>query len=96
MSTKRIFVTGATGYIGGSIAARLVEKGYQVTGLARKEADLPRLKALGITPVQGTIDAVEVIAAQAKDADAVINAADADNPYVVATLLQTLANTGKY
>lgn len=95
MSTKRIFITGATGYIGGSIAARLVEKGYQVTGLARKEADLSRLQALGITPVQGTIDAVQLIADQATAADAVINAANADNPYVVATLLQALENTGK-
>ncbi|WP_264857456.1 NAD-dependent epimerase/dehydratase family protein, partial [Burkholderia cenocepacia] len=35
MKGIRIFVTGATGYIGGSVAARLVAAGHVVTGLTR-------------------------------------------------------------
>lgn len=95
MKTGKVFVTGATGYIGGSVAVHLVNNGYTVTGLARKASDLPKLKALGIEPVQGDINAVQVIAEQAAAADAIINTASADNPFVVATILATIRNTGK-
>jgi len=95
MKTGKIFVTGATGYIGGSVAVHLLQNGYTVTGLARKEADLPRLEALGIAPVLGDINAVKVITEQAQAADAIINAASADNPFVVSTILDAIAGTGK-
>jgi nucleoside-diphosphate-sugar epimerase len=95
MKTGKVFVTGATGYIGGSVAVHLLNNGYTVAGLARKEADLPRLKALGIQPVLGDINAVEIITEQAKTADAIINAASADNPFVVSTILDAIENTGK-
>ncbi|GAA0525829.1 NAD-dependent epimerase/dehydratase family protein [Chitinophaga japonensis] len=94
-SLKKVFITGATGYIGGSVAAHLAHNGYVVTGLVRKAADISRLKALGIRAVQGDLDNVSVITEQAQAADAIINAASADNPYVVATLLAALAGTGK-
>jgi len=92
-SSKKVFITGATGYIGGSVAAHLAHNGYEVTGLARKAADIPRLEALGIRAVQGDINNETVITAQA--ADAIINAASADNAPVVATLLAAIAGTGK-
>ena len=95
MKTGKVFVTGATGYIGGSVAVQLLNKGYTVTGLARKEADLPRLEALGIKPVLGDINAVKVITEQAEAADAIINAASADNPFVVSTILDAIQGTGK-
>lgn len=95
MRTGKVFVTGATGYIGGSVAVHLLNNGYTVTGLARKEADLPRLKALGIEPVLGDINAVNIIAEQAKAADAIINAASSDNPFVVSTILDAIENSGK-
>jgi nucleoside-diphosphate-sugar epimerase len=95
MRTGKVFVTGATGYIGGAVAVHLVNKGYKVSGLARKAADLPKLEALGIQPVYGNIDEVGVITAQAREADAIINAASADNPFVVATILAAIENTGK-
>lgn len=95
MRKGKVFVTGATGYIGGSVAVHLLNNGYTVTGLARKEADLPRLKALGIQPVPGDINAVNIIAEQAKAADAIINAASADNAFVVSTILEAIENTGK-
>jgi nucleoside-diphosphate-sugar epimerase len=95
MKTGKVFVTGATGYIGGSVAVHLLNNGYTVAGLARKEADLPRLKALGIQPVHGDINAVKVITEQAKAADAIINAASADNPFVVSTILDAIEGSGK-
>ena len=36
----KIFVTGASGYIGGSVAARMMAAGHQVSGLVRSEARL--------------------------------------------------------
>ena len=49
----KVFVTGATGYIGGSVSARLVQSGYQVLGLVRsEEKEKARLlKDRGIEPV---------------------------------------------
>lgn len=95
MRTGKVFVTGATGYIGGSVAVHLVNNGYTVSGLARKKADIPGLEALGIQPVLGDIDAVDIISEQAKAADAIINAASADNPFVIGTILEAIENTGK-
>ncbi|MBC9934096.1 NAD-dependent epimerase/dehydratase family protein [Chitinophaga qingshengii] len=92
---KTVFMTGVTGYIGGSVAVRLLQAGYDVRGLARNEKDFPALKALGIQPVAGTLNDEAIIAAEAAAADAVINTASADNPYVVATILEALAGSGK-
>lgn len=95
MKTGKVFVTGAAGYIGGSVAVHFANNGYTVTGLVRKASDMPALQALGIQPVLGDIDAVNVITEQSRAADAIINAASADNPFVVATILAAIENTGK-
>nr|WP_295873371.1 NAD-dependent epimerase/dehydratase family protein [uncultured Chitinophaga sp.] len=92
---KTVFMTGVTGYIGGSVAARLLKAGYQVNGLARNEKDFAALTAVGIQPVAGSLEDEAVIAREAAAADAVINTASADNPYVVATILEALTGTGK-
>lgn len=53
MSIKNVFITGATGYIGGSVATLLLKKGYHVSALVRKQADAEKLSALGMIPVMG-------------------------------------------
>ena len=53
--SERIFVTGATGYIGGAVAARLARKGHKVFGLTRQRDRAPSLEAAGIIPVVGDI-----------------------------------------
>ena len=92
---KNIFLTGVTGYIGGSVAVKLVARGYAVTALVRKTADAESVRALGITPVIGTIDDAALIRSQLQKADAFINAAAADDPYFTALVLETLAGTNK-
>src|SRR5882672_9257254 len=52
---QRIFVTGATGYIGGAVAARLAHQGHQVFGLTRHSEHARALSAIGVTPVIGDL-----------------------------------------
>lgn len=52
---QRIFVTGATGYIGGAVAARLARKGHQVFGLTRRRERAASLETAGIIPVIGDL-----------------------------------------
>jgi uncharacterized protein YbjT (DUF2867 family) len=63
----KIFVTGAAGYVGGSVSDKLVTSGHEVVGLARSGDTVPLLKARGIDSVVGTLDDVDILtkAAQA-------------------------------
>ncbi|MBZ9784194.1 NAD-dependent epimerase/dehydratase family protein [Pseudomonas sp. REP124] len=90
-----VFVTGAAGFIGGSIATGLIQAGHSVTGLVRNAEQADELKALGITPVVGTLDDSALLAEQAKAADAVINAASSDHRGAVEALLDALRGTNK-
>ena len=91
----KVFITGAGGYIGGSVARRMVEEGYQVRGLVRSEAQAEKLKGLGIEPVLGTLSDAALLTREARQADAVVNAASSDNLEAVTTLLDALAGSGK-
>lgn len=91
----RIFVTGASGYIGGSIAAALVAAGHEVSGLVRTEQGAGQVRAMGITPVHGTLDDARVLGTAAMRADAVINSANADHEPSAQSLLRALEGSGK-
>jgi nucleoside-diphosphate-sugar epimerase len=91
----KVLITGATGYIGGSVAERLVELGHEVSGLVRSANKIPLLKEHGIESILGTLDDSEILARAADTADAVIHAASADHPASVVTLVSALERTGK-
>ncbi len=91
----KFFVTGASGYIGGSVATKLVANGHHVVGLTRTEEKAQLLREHGIEPVVGHLDEVETLTRAAQEADAVINAASADHPGAVDTLLAAVSRTGK-
>jgi nucleoside-diphosphate-sugar epimerase len=91
----RVLIVGAAGYIGGSVAARLVAQGHAVAGLTRARETAARLEALGIAPVIGSNTDVAVLHRAASGADVVVNAADVENPYPVATILAALRGTDK-
>src|SRR5882724_4914144 len=91
----KVFCTGASGYIGGSVAAHLVAAGHQVTGLVRSQEKADSVRALGIQPLLGTLDDGERQARAAQAADVVVNAASADHKGAVAALLGALAGSGK-
>lgn len=91
----KIFITGASGYIGGSIAHRLLADGHQIRGLVRRSDAAEQLAGSGITPVLGTLEDSDVLAREARGADAVINAASSDHSAGIGALLAALCDTGK-
>jgi nucleoside-diphosphate-sugar epimerase len=91
----RFFVTGATGYIGGSVAQRLRASGHDVQGLARSAEKARLLQERGITPLLGTLDDAAILTDGARQADAVIHAADVDHSGAVETLVAALGRSGK-
>jgi nucleoside-diphosphate-sugar epimerase len=91
----KFFLTGASGYIGGSVAQRLIELGHDVSGLVRSEQKAQQIQQLGIQPVIGTLADAAVLAAAANLADAVIHAANSDDRASVETLLGALEGSGK-
>jgi nucleoside-diphosphate-sugar epimerase len=70
----KIFLTGATGYIGSVVAEKLLEKGHQVVALARSESSAQKSEALGMEVVFGDLDDLPVLTEATKNVDAVIHA----------------------
>lgn len=91
----KIFITGANGYIGGSVAQRLLADGHDIRGLVRRPEVAAQLALTGITPVIGTLDDAALLAREARDADAVINAASSDHRPSMDALLAALQGSGK-
>ena len=71
----RIFVTGASGWIGAPTVRKLVEAGHEVTGLARSDRAAAAVTASGATAVRGSLDDVDVLAAEASQSDGVVHLA---------------------
>jgi nucleoside-diphosphate-sugar epimerase len=71
----RVFITGASGWIGSVLTRELVERGHEVVGLARSEASAERVRALGGQPVRGSMDDHDLLLAEACQSDAVAHLA---------------------
>jgi nucleoside-diphosphate-sugar epimerase len=91
----KVFVTGATGFLGGSVSARLVAAGHEVLGLTRDASKAGELRRRGVEPVTGGLRAARLLHDAASRADAVVNAADSDDLEAVRTLIRALAGSGK-
>ncbi|MGG4345488.1 NAD-dependent epimerase/dehydratase family protein [Paenibacillus lautus] len=91
----KVFVTGATGYIGGSVAKVLLDAGHTVYGLVRNQDKINALQELGITPVLGALEDTEKLTRYAQMSDAVIHTADSDHRLAVETFIEALRGSGK-
>ncbi|WP_394831031.1 NAD(P)H-binding protein [Pendulispora rubella] len=70
-----VFLTGATGYVGGAIAKELRAAGVEVLALVRTEEKARAVRERGMVPILGTLEALERHAETAGRADAIVHAA---------------------
>lgn len=71
----RVFVTGATGFIGTELVKELIEAGHQVRGLTRSDAGVEQLKAVGAEVHRGDLTDLDSLRRGAMGMDAVVNLA---------------------
>src|SRR5690348_1985253 len=102
----RVFVTGATGYIGSAVVQELISAGHQVVGLIRSDKGAEALKEAGAEVHRGTLDELDSLRLGAAAADGVIHlafghdisdfaAALTTDLRAVETMGAALAGTGK-
>jgi nucleoside-diphosphate-sugar epimerase len=105
----RVFVTGATGWIGSVVVRELLSAGHQVTGLARSDSSAARVAAAGAGVFTGSLEDTDGLKVAAAEADGVIHtgyvhdfspagdpaAAAALDGRVIAAFGEALAGTGK-
>src|SRR5450631_3192168 len=105
----RVFVTGASGWIGRGLVPELIAAGHTVTGLARSDISAEALQAAGVEVRQGSLDDLATLADAAASSDGVVHlafkhdiafsgdfagATDADRQ-AIETFGEALAGTGK-
>ncbi len=99
---ETIFLTGATGYLGGAAARALQGAGYAILGLARSDEAARKLESAGCAVHRGGLGDPASLAAGARSADAVVHAAIQWGPEAgaldasaVDAMLEALAGSGK-
>ncbi|MCW2891857.1 MAG: 3-beta hydroxysteroid dehydrogenase, partial [Actinomycetia bacterium] len=101
----RIFVTGASGWIGSAVVPELISAGHQVLGLARSDASAKAIADMGADVLRGDLTDAGILRAGALDSDGVIHlafvvpsvseAATRTDAKAIETFAASLADSGK-
>jgi nucleoside-diphosphate-sugar epimerase len=101
----RIFVTGASGWIGSAVVPELITAGHQVLGLARSDASAKAIAGMGADVLRGDLNDTDILRASALDSDGVIHlafvvpsvseAATQTDATAIETFAASLAGSGK-
>ena len=91
----KIFFTGATGYIGGTVLAKLLASpqasNWTITALTRNKDTVQKLQDLGVTPLVGSLDDAELLKKAVTEADITIHAASAQSLPGIKAITEALA-----
>lgn len=102
----RVYVTGATGFVGSAVVKDLLKAGHEVLGLTRSDKGAAELQTLGADVHRGDLDDISSIATGAAGVDGVIHTAfnhdfsrykescEADR-HIIAAIADVLGTTGK-
>ena len=102
----RIFVTGASGWIGSAVVPELISAGHQVLGLARSDASAKAIAGMGADVLRGDLNDADILRTGALDSDGVIHlafihgrpqfeAATQTDATAIETFAASLAGSGK-
>ncbi|MFI7587077.1 SDR family oxidoreductase [Spongisporangium articulatum] len=102
----RVFVTGASGWVGSALLPELISAGHDVVGLARSDEGAARVEARGATVLRGDLTDLDGLAKAAAEADGVVHLAfvhdwsgavdpGAVDRAAVAAMLEPLEGSGK-
>ncbi|KAF9969055.1 hypothetical protein BGZ73_008775, partial [Actinomortierella ambigua] len=100
MSKLTVFITGQTGYIGGTAIDQLLknpvaQEKFVYRSLVRSEANAKDIQALGITPVLGSLDDTNLLTDETAKADIILHFAHADHLPAIHAIVKGLKQQGQ-